>query len=140
MDDPRLTPARPDLAAKYLEGKVKAARFVDGEEFGVRDAIAPLREAPSADAVLATQALKGERVTIYDRNGEGFAWGQLNGDGYVGWIPDARAGQSPRQLRRTRSRRCGRSRSRARRSSCRRSRRCRWARASRSPVKTARSP
>jgi leucyl aminopeptidase len=28
MDDPRLTPARPDLAAKYLEGKVKATRFV----------------------------------------------------------------------------------------------------------------
>ena len=89
MDDPRLTPARPDVAAKYLEGKVKAARFVTGEEFGVRDAIAPLREAPSADAMLSTQALKGERVTIYDRNGEGFAWGQLNGDGYVGWIPDA---------------------------------------------------
>ena len=41
MDDPRLTPARPDLAAKYLEGKVKAARFVDGEEFCVREAIAP---------------------------------------------------------------------------------------------------
>jgi cell wall-associated NlpC family hydrolase len=88
MHDPRLTPARPDLAAKYLEGKVKAARFVTGEEFGVRDAIAPLREAPSADALLVTQALKGERVTIYDRNGEGFCWGQLNGDGYVGWIPD----------------------------------------------------
>ena len=88
MHDPRLTPARPDLAAKYLEGKVKAGRFVEGEEFGVRDAIAPLREAPSADAVLATQALKGERVTIYDRSGEGFCWGQLNGDGYVGWIPD----------------------------------------------------
>jgi hypothetical protein len=86
---PRLTPARPDLAAKYLEGKVKAARFVTGEEFDVRDAIAPLREAPSADAMLSTQALKGERVTIYDRNGEGFAWGQLNSDGYVGWIPDA---------------------------------------------------
>jgi cell wall-associated NlpC family hydrolase len=89
MHDPRLTPARPDLAAKYLEGKVKAARFVTGEEFCVRDAIAPLREAPSADATLVTQALKGECVTIYDRDGEGFAWGQLNGDGYVGWIPDA---------------------------------------------------
>jgi cell wall-associated NlpC family hydrolase len=88
MDDPRLTPARPDLAAKYLEGKVKAARFVTGEEFEIVDAIAPLREAPAADAMLLTQALKGERVTIYDRNGEGFAWGQLNGDGYVGWIPD----------------------------------------------------
>ena len=32
--------------------------------------------------------LKGERVTIYDRNGEGWAWGQLNSDGYVGWLPD----------------------------------------------------
>jgi cell wall-associated NlpC family hydrolase len=89
MDDPRLTPARPDLAAKYLEGKVKAARFVAGEEFEVADAIAPLREGPSADAMLATQALKGERVTIFDRNGEGWAWGQLQSDGYVGWLPDS---------------------------------------------------
>ena len=88
MDDPRLTPARPDLAAKYLEGKIAAARFVSGEEFQIVDAIAPLREAPSSDATLLTQALKGERVTIYDRNGEGFAWGQLNSDGYVGWLPD----------------------------------------------------
>jgi cell wall-associated NlpC family hydrolase len=88
MDDPRLTPARPDLAAKYLEGKVKAARFVAGELFEITEAIAPLREGPSADAMLATQALKSERVTIYDRNGEGWAWGQLNNDGYVGWLPD----------------------------------------------------
>jgi cell wall-associated NlpC family hydrolase len=88
MDDPRLTPARPDLAAKYLEGKVEAARFVVGEEFEITEALAPLRGAPSSDAELATQALKGERVTIYDRNGEGFAWGQLNSDGYVGWLPD----------------------------------------------------
>jgi cell wall-associated NlpC family hydrolase len=88
MDDPRLTPARPELAAKYLEGKVTAARFVAGEEFEIADALAPLREAPSSDAMLLTQALKGERVTIYDRNGEGFAWGQLNSDGYVGWLPD----------------------------------------------------
>ncbi|MEA2869208.1 MAG: hypothetical protein QOE39_3923 [Bradyrhizobium sp.] len=88
MDDPRLTPARPDLAAQYLEGKIKAARFVAGEEFEVVDSIAPLRERPSSDALLLTQALKGERVTIYDRNGEGWAWGQLQSDGYVGWLPD----------------------------------------------------
>jgi cell wall-associated NlpC family hydrolase len=94
MDDPRLTPARPDLAAQYLEGKVKAARFVTGEAFEISDAIVPLRGAPSSDAALLTQVLKGERVTIYDRNGEGFAWGQLNGDGYVGWLPD-RALTSP---------------------------------------------
>jgi cell wall-associated NlpC family hydrolase len=89
MDDPRLTPARPEVAAKYLEGKVKAARFAEGEVFEVIEPIAPLRSGPFADAELATQALKGERVTIYDRNGEGFAWGQIDSDGYVGWIPDA---------------------------------------------------
>jgi hypothetical protein len=88
MDDPRLTPARPDLAAKYLEGKVKAARFVEGQAFEIIDAIAPLRKAPSSDAMLETQALKGETVTIYDRDGEGWAWGQLASDGYVGWLPD----------------------------------------------------
>jgi cell wall-associated NlpC family hydrolase len=88
MDDPRLTPARPDLAAKYLEGKVNAARFVAGEEFEIVDGVAPLHREPSSDAELSTQALKGERVTIYDRNGEGWAWGQLNSDGYVGWLPD----------------------------------------------------
>jgi len=88
MDDPRLTPARPDLAAKYLEGRIEAKRFVTGEAFEISDSIAPLRGAPSSDAMLLTQALMGERVTIYDRNGEGFAWGQLNGDGYVGWLPD----------------------------------------------------
>src|SRR5258708_31537706 len=88
MDDPRLTPARPDLAAKYLEGKVKAARFVAGETREIIDAIAPLRRAPSSDAMLDTQALRGERVTIYDRDGEGWAWGQLASDGYVGWVPN----------------------------------------------------
>ena len=86
--DPRLTAARGDLAAKYLEGKVEATRFVTGEEFEIADAIAPLRRASSSDAELMTQALKGERVTVYDRDSEGWAWGQLNSDGYVGWLPD----------------------------------------------------
>jgi Bacterial dipeptidyl-peptidase Sh3 domain/NlpC/P60 family len=89
MDDPRLTPARPDLAAQHLKGKIAAARFVSGEEFEIVDALIPLREQPSTDAMLLTQALKGERVAIYDRNGEGFAWGQLKSDGYVGWLPDS---------------------------------------------------
>ena len=88
MDDPRTTAARGDLAAKYLEGKVEATRFVTGEEFEISAATAPLRRAPSPDAELATEALKGERAMIYDRNGEGWAWGQLNSDGYVGWLPD----------------------------------------------------
>jgi len=98
MDDPRLTPARPDLAAKYLEGKIEAARFVSGETFEISDAITPLLDAPSSGATLLTQALKGERVTIYDRTSEGWAWGQLGRDGYVGWLPDsslAKPGAAP---------------------------------------------
>ena len=89
MHDIRLTPARSDLAAKYLEGKVQADRFVTGEEFEVIAPIAPVREQPSSSAMLMTEALRGERVTVYDRNGEGWAWGQLGSDGYVGWLPDA---------------------------------------------------
>ncbi|MGJ5047049.1 NlpC/P60 family protein [Bradyrhizobium oligotrophicum] len=89
MADPRLTPARGDVAAKHLQGQVTAARFVEGEMLVVVDPIAPLRQQPRSGAELATQALKGERVTIYDRDGEGWAWGQLASDGYVGWLPEA---------------------------------------------------
>jgi hypothetical protein len=85
--DPRITPARPDLAAKFLEGKVTAARFVEGEEREVIDAQAPVRAEPAPDAPLVTEALMGESVTIYDFNDEGWAWGQLAEDGYVGWLP-----------------------------------------------------
>lgn len=86
--DPRVTPARADLAAKHLEGKVQAARFVEGRVYDVIEPQAPLRREPRPDASLETEALKGERVTIYDANGEGWAWGQLAADGYVGWLPD----------------------------------------------------
>ena len=89
MADPRLTPARGDIAAKHLEGQVIADRFVQGETLVVGDPIATLRQQPFTGAELATQALKGERVTIYDRNGEGWAWGQLAADHYVGWLPEA---------------------------------------------------
>ena len=85
--DTRITPARPDLAAKHLEGKVSAARFVAGELREVIDSQAPLREAPAPDAALMTEALLGERVTVYEFNEEGWAWGQLANDGYVGWLP-----------------------------------------------------
>ena len=87
--DPRLWPARGDIAAKYLEGQVPADRYVTGEEFEIIEAVAPMREQPSSSAMLMTEALRGERVTVYDRNAEGWAWGQLGSDGYVGWLPDA---------------------------------------------------
>src|SRR5262245_61981751 len=85
--DPRTTPARPDLAALHLKGQVEARRFVAGTELEVRDPQAPVRREPSPDAPLDTEALHGERVTVYDENGEGWYWGQLCSDGYVGWMP-----------------------------------------------------
>ena len=85
--DPRLTAARADIAAKELEGKVKATRYVEGRAYEVFEPQAPLRGEQAPDAPLATEALKGERVVIYDINAEGWAWGQLVTDGYVGWLP-----------------------------------------------------
>jgi cell wall-associated NlpC family hydrolase len=85
--DPRLTPARPDLAARYLEGQVEADRFVEGTTCEVVDPSAPLRRAPIPDAPLETEALRGEQFTIYETIDEGWCWGQLVSDGYVGWIP-----------------------------------------------------
>jgi hypothetical protein len=85
--DPRITPARGDLAAKHLAGAVDAARFVEGKTCEIAASQAPVRDAPSHDAVLLTEALKGERVTIYDISKEGWAWGQFAGDGYVGFVP-----------------------------------------------------
>jgi len=85
--DPRITPARADLAAKHLEGKVTAARYVEGRLCEVIEPQAPLRLEPRPDVPLATEALKGERVTIYETNAEGWAWGQLATDLYVGWLP-----------------------------------------------------
>jgi hypothetical protein len=85
--DPRITPVRPDLAARELVGVVDAPRFVEGQAYEIAAALAPMRKEPSATAGLQTEALKGERVTIYDIDETGWAWGQLAGDGYVGYVP-----------------------------------------------------
>jgi cell wall-associated NlpC family hydrolase len=85
--DPRITPARADLAAAHLKGKVNAPRFKAGEARVVIETSAPLRHAPRHDAKLDTEALYGERVTVYDIDGEGWAWGQIQSDGYVGYLP-----------------------------------------------------
>jgi cell wall-associated NlpC family hydrolase len=87
--DPRLTPARPDLAAAHLRGKVEAERFAEGVLQEVIVGQAPLRKAPSHDAALLTEALRSERVMVYETDDEGWAWGQLQDDGYVGYLPAA---------------------------------------------------
>jgi cell wall-associated NlpC family hydrolase len=85
--DPRLTPARPQLAAAHLRGKLKADRYVEGVLHEVVEPQAPMRGEPLPDAPLLTEALMGERVAVYETTDEGWAWGQLEADNYVGWLP-----------------------------------------------------
>lgn len=84
--DPRLTPARGDLAALALRGQVEADRFVEGERFTVASELVDLKRAPRPDAPLDTQLLFGESVTLYDED-DGWAWVQAARDGYVGYVP-----------------------------------------------------
>jgi cell wall-associated NlpC family hydrolase len=84
--DRRRTPARDDLAAAHLQGKVAAPRYVEGRRMRVADEAIALRARPSHDCSLDTQALHGEAVVVYDVE-EGWAWGQLESDGYVGYMP-----------------------------------------------------
>jgi cell wall-associated NlpC family hydrolase len=82
--DPRLYAYREDLAAASLRDRVRAPRYSEGELRQVAATAAPIRVAPKFDAALATEALSGELVTIYDVR-EGWAWVQLREDGYVGY-------------------------------------------------------
>ncbi len=84
--DPRLHAYRPDIADAGLEGLVEANRFVAGE---VRQVVAPLAGVyaePRSDAQCTSQVLMGERVKVFEDR-EGWAWGQLLQDGYVGYVP-----------------------------------------------------
>jgi len=96
--DPRLTPARPDLAAAYLRGKITAQDYVEGRAMHVRAGTADLRHAPAPDAPLDTQALFGEEVMLYEDH-EGWGWVQLARDGYVGYM--SMAALAERQIKPT---------------------------------------
>ena len=93
--DRRTTPARPDLAAAHLEGKVEASAFSAGEVRTAIDPLAPLRRDPRSDCPLDTELLRGERATVYEE-AEGWAWVQLARDGYVGYVPSAALGPPER--------------------------------------------
>lgn len=86
--DRRLHAFRPDLADKRLEGRVKAAKFVEGSTSQIRAPIAPMRKAPDAALGLDNEALLGEQVTVFEDTG-GWSWGQLERDGYVGYFPSS---------------------------------------------------
>lgn len=91
LSDPRLVPARPEIADARLRGHVEADRYVAGEPRGVVVPSAPLRRTPRFDAGLETEAVLGDTVTFYGAD-EGFAFVQFHHDGYVGYLPEAALG------------------------------------------------
>lgn len=84
--DRRLHPVRPDLAARAYEGRVQADRFVDGTVKQVTADRLSMRPEPRRDKSIDTELLFGETVTVFEETMEGWAWGQLETDGYVGWF------------------------------------------------------
>lgn len=86
LPDPRLHAYRDDLAAESLRGRVHAPHYVKGKPRQVEVAVLPLRREPRFDAELASEALLGERATVYDER-EGWAFVQLDRDSYVGYLP-----------------------------------------------------
>ncbi|WP_300527218.1 NlpC/P60 family protein [Maricaulis sp.] len=83
--DPRLTPARKDLAASHLEGQVEAERFVDPIEYQAIDPVLPIRRGPDRLAGMDDQLLFGDGFAVLDER-DGWAWGYSRADGYVGWV------------------------------------------------------
>ncbi len=90
--DPRLTPARPDLAAASLRGKIDAARYVEGKPYQVLRGRAGLRVKPDHNACMDNELLFGEGFTVYEIT-NGWAWGQSAEDGYVGYLRDVALGE-----------------------------------------------
>ena len=84
--DRRLTPARPDLAARHLAGAVEAPRFADPMRCRVTAGTAPMRAEPDPAAPFDTELLHGEEIAVYEIAGP-WAWGQSALDGYVGYVP-----------------------------------------------------
>ncbi|MBU2531934.1 MAG: C40 family peptidase [Alphaproteobacteria bacterium] len=84
--DRRLNAYRPDLADATLRGKVEAKRFTAADDFHVVASIAPVHVRPSACSDLETEALGAENVRVFEIS-DGWAWCQLAGDGYVGYLP-----------------------------------------------------
>ena len=85
--DPRVTPARPDIADIRLKGQVEAERFVEGQRRRLATPSAPLRRLPREEAGFDTEAVMGQALTFYEAK-DGFAFVQLERDGYVGYVPD----------------------------------------------------
>lgn len=83
--DPRLTPARPDLAAAHLKGQVEAARFVEPVDRQAIAASVPIRRTPEPHGAMDDQLLAGDVFALLEEK-DGWGWGYSRADGFVGWV------------------------------------------------------
>src|SRR2546428_10487347 len=79
-------PRAPSAKRRARSTRSWCRAMAEGQLYEVVEPTAPLRQAPSPDAPLDTEALKGERVTVYEIE-EGWARGKLEADGYAGFLP-----------------------------------------------------
>jgi cell wall-associated NlpC family hydrolase len=93
--DKRVTPARADLAAASLKGRIEAPRYIEGVVRQCVRPVAPLTFEPANEARQQSQLVFGERFTVYEE-AEGWSWGQAELDDYVGYVPTAALGE-PRE-------------------------------------------
>jgi len=84
--DLRRHAVRSDLADARLRDQVDVARFTEGTVWQVVTPVVPVRRRPDERAPRDTEVLFGELVRIFDMRG-GWAWVQLESDGYVGYVP-----------------------------------------------------
>ena len=84
--DTRLNAYRPDLADIRLRDQVSAQQYVEGDITSIIEPRVALRARPDLTAGFVSEALLGDRVRVFEVK-EGWAWGQMEKDNYVGYIP-----------------------------------------------------
>lgn len=83
--DPRLTPAREDIAPLHLRTQIPAEKYVVGKEMICSASLTAIKGQPTEDVMTISQLLYGERVTVYE-NHQGWSFLQASHDDYVGYV------------------------------------------------------
>ena len=91
--DKRLHAFRDDLADGSLRGSVDAPHFVSGTLMQCAVPVAGVHRSASPEAMQLTQVLWGESAKVFERK-NGWAWVQLQRDGYVGYMEETALAKS----------------------------------------------
>lgn len=86
--DRRVHAYRPDLADIRLRDKIVAEQYTEGSPATVVKPVVRIRPRPDTDCPIDTEALFGETIRVFERVG-GWAWVQLDADGYVGYLQES---------------------------------------------------